>query len=86
MRISAQSGAFIIYGLNPNRKDSKTQNFMSRIENILQDELTSNPLDVDSSQKSILLEELSAVGINEYTVYPELDKIAGFIKTKYWNR
>lgn len=86
MRIAAQSGAFIIYGLDRKKTIRRARPFLSRLPKDSNNALTTYLLDVDSTQKTSLLEELSAVGINEYTVYPELDKVAGFIKSKYLNR
>ena len=86
VRIAAQSGAFVIYGLNRQKVVRFARKFMSRLLADSSQQLMMESLDIDSGQKAKFLEELSAVNINQYTVYPELDKIAGFIKQKYFTR
>ncbi len=69
-RILAQSGAFILYGLDepkiylPNRIDPKR--FI-----------------VPKDEKSTIRRALENIGINESTLFPEIDKAAARIKNRY---
>jgi hypothetical protein len=69
-RILAQSGAFILYGLDepkiylPNRIDPK-------------------PFIVPKDEKSTIRKALENIGINESTLFPEIDKAAARIKNQY---
>jgi hypothetical protein len=69
-RILAQSGAFILYGLDepkiylPTRIDPKQ--FI-----------------VPKDQKSTIRKALENIGINESTLFPEIDKAAARIKNQY---
>jgi hypothetical protein len=70
-RILAQSGAFIIYGIVP----PKTMFFPYQIEETL--------FVVPQRQKSHIREALDNIGINESTLFPEIDKAAARIKIQY---
>jgi hypothetical protein len=70
-RILAQSGGFIIYGLQPPRPI----NFKQRI--------ISTYFVIPAKCKSIIRGSLNLLGINESTVYPELDRAAKRIKASY---
>ena len=70
-RILAQSGAFILYGIVP----PKTMFFPYRIEE--------TPFIVPENQKSGIREALDNIGINESTLFPEIDKAAARIKIQY---
>jgi hypothetical protein len=70
-RILAQSGAFILYGIDPPKKM-----------------YFPNPIDettfvVPQSQKSGIRLALERLGINESTLFPEIDKAAARIKNRY---
>ncbi len=70
-RILAQSGAFILYGLEaPN-----TMFFPYEIEQ--------TPFIVPQNQKSSIRKALDNIGINESTLFPEIDKAAARIKDSY---
>jgi len=70
-RILAQSGAFILYGIQP----PETMFFPYPIE----ETRFIVPLD----KKVIIREALESLGINESTLFPEIDKAAARIKTLY---
>lgn len=70
-RILAQSGAFILYGIVP----SKTRFFPYRIEE--------TPFVVPQAEKRRIREALDNIGINESTLFPEIDKAAARIKNSY---
>ena len=70
-RILAQSGAFIVYGFAP----PKTMFFPYMIEE--------TRFVVPQSEKSRIREALDNIGINESTLFPEIDKAAAWIKNDY---
>jgi hypothetical protein len=70
-RILAQSGAFILYGINP----PKRMFFPYPI-----DEKT---FIIPQSEKLPIRQELENLGINESTLFPEIDKAAARIKNQY---
>ena len=70
-RILAQSGAFIIYGLTP----TKAINFRNKIEETF--------FVIPHALKQGIQASLDLLGINESTVYPELDRAAKRIKNSY---
>jgi FRG domain len=73
-RILAQSGAFIIYGLVP----PKTMFFPYEIER--------TEFVVPQAEKSRIREALANIGIDESTLFPEIDKAAARIKNSYARR
>jgi hypothetical protein len=70
-RILAQAGAFILYGIDP----PKTMFFPYQIEE--------TPFIVPQGAKSSIREALDNIGINESTLFPEIDKAAARIKKSY---
>ncbi len=70
-RILAQSGAFILYGIKP----PTTMFFPYQIE---QTEFI-----VPQGVKSSIREALDNIGINDNTLFPEIDKAAAWIKNSY---
>ena len=70
-RILAQSGAFILYGMNPPRKM------------YFPDTIDETPFIVPKGEKTTIRRELEKIGISESTLYPEIDKVAARIKNQY---
>lgn len=70
-RILAQTGAFILYGINPPKK----MYFPNPVEE--------TPFIVPESEKSRIRQSLEKLGINESTLFPEIDKAATRIKNRY---
>jgi hypothetical protein len=70
-RILAQSGAFIIYGIDP----PKTMFFPYQIEE--------TQFIVPKDEKVPIREALDNIGINESTLFPEIDKAAARIRASY---
>jgi hypothetical protein len=75
-RIIKQSGAFFIFGIN----GVKSQPAIIPNEWILN--LESNGVDfrIDNDSKETILQELNVVGINEATLFPELENQAKYLK------
>ena len=70
-RILAQSGAFILYGIDPLKKIF----FPYKIEE--------TPFLVPQRAKEPIRKALANLGINESTLFPEIDKAAARIKNSY---
>lgn len=70
-RILAQSGAFILYGIDP----PEAMFFPYQIEQ--------TPFIVPRDVKMSIREALHNIGINESTLFPEIDKAAARIKNSY---
>ena len=70
-RILAQAGAFILYGIDP----PKTMFFPY--------EIGQTQFIVPQGVKSSIREALDNIGINESTLFPEIDKAAARIKNSY---
>jgi FRG domain len=70
-RILAQSGAFILYGINPPKKM------------YFPDPIDPTPFIVPRSEKNRIRQALENLGINESTLFPEIDKAAARIKNRY---
>lgn len=78
-RIIKQSGAFLIFGVNGKKSQP------AKIPNdwILNLELKGVDFKIDNASKDIILNELNAVGINESTLFPELENQAKYLKKHY---
>jgi hypothetical protein len=70
-RILAQSGAFILYGIEP----PETMFFPYPIEE--------TTFIVPQGKKAVIRQALESLGINESTLFPEIDKAAARIKNRY---
>jgi len=70
-RILAQSGAFIIYGITPPKRIKYAHEIVETI------------FIVPADRKSKIRSELENIGINESTLFPEIDKAARRIKAQY---
>jgi hypothetical protein len=70
-RILAQSGAFILYGIAAPKKV------------FLPNPIEETPFIVPQVEKSTIREALENIGINESTLFPEIDKAAARIKNQY---
>lgn len=70
-RILAQSGAFIIYGISPPKKIRFAH------------AITSSRFIVPKGYKGAIRSSLAELGINESTLFPEIDRAAKTIKERY---
>lgn len=89
-RIRSQKGAFLLFGLNPRDVEKS-------IEIIRNGRLIENIKDVDHPIVKIhtvtlmnfhikrMKEELINLGIRKSFIYPEIDKVSEYLKTKYEN-
>ena len=79
-RIIRQHGAFLIFGAKENNKE------MPKVENhwIIRGKksISKERLIIKSSEKELILDELDNLGINKSTLFPEIDKVADYIKDK----
>jgi hypothetical protein len=70
-RIIAQSGAFIIWGLSSNGGiDFKK-------------DITADYIVIPQASKALIRTELDGLGINESTLFPEIDRAASYITKRY---
>jgi len=70
-RITNQQGAFLLSGLTFNDDDA---------EDKIKDRMSQIHIIIPADKKASILRELDAIGINQATIYPNLDKIAGYLK------
>lgn len=79
-RIVRQYGAFLIFGAKENNKE------MPRVEDNWIIAGKNSPLGkriiIDHKSKEDILNELDILGINKSTLFPEIDKVADYIKEK----
>ena len=80
-RIVRQYGAFLIFGAKENNKEMPEvkSSWVKRGEKSTSKER----LIIKSSEKKSILDELDNLGINKSTLFPEIDKVADYIKEKY---
>ena len=71
-RILKQDGAFIVSGLDENDAESNM-----KIRKYLANEAI-----IPYSVKKRILDELEYVGINQATLFPEVDKVADYLRQK----
>lgn len=78
-RIIKQSGAFLLFGINGKKS------VPAEIPNdwILNLELKGVDFKIDNDSKDYIIEELNVLGINEATLFPELDNQAKYLKKYY---
>ncbi len=78
-RIIKQSGAFLIFGINENKTSP------ANIPDKWTVNLESKGIDfrIDNKSKETILKELDIVGINESTLFPELENQAAYLKNRY---
>ena len=69
-RITKQEGAFIICGLYNSKKDME-----SALNNLV-------VARIKITNKKRILEELDTLGINEATLFPEIDHVAHYLKNR----
>ena len=79
-RITAQRGTFIIAPLNTSDLDNMKFNY-KKIENM--NDWISKPAVVAAKAKQSLLEELALLGIDESTVFPDMEHLLQFLNTKH---
>lgn len=79
-RIIKQSGAFLLFGINGNKYNA------AQIPNNWIVNLSHSGIDfnVDADSKNAILDELNVLGINEATLFPELDYQAAYLR-KYFS-
>jgi hypothetical protein len=70
-RILAQSGAFILYGIDAPKKI------------YIPNPIRETPFIIPKDEKSTIRKALEDIGINESTLFPEIDKAAARIKNQY---
>lgn len=69
-RIIAQSGAFLLFGLTAN------------LDTVAVDGISIERIQINGSKKNYIVEELDRMGINDSTMFPEIEKAALYIRSK----
>lgn len=87
-RIIRQQGAFLIYGIDevqfPAFADYKPMAVLNK-EWIIKG-LEDDRIFIDKDSKLNILKELEQLGVNQSTLFPEVDKVADFVRKKYANK
>lgn len=78
-RIIKQSGAFLIFGIKIEKKNPTTV----PIDWIVNSSKEKIDFTISKDDKKLILKELDTLGINEATLFPELDNQARYLKSKY---
>jgi len=85
-RIVRQQGAFLIFGIKETHfigfDDYKP---IAELDNkwILRGAPKERRIIIDKDKKETIIKELETLGINKSTLFPEVDKIADYVKAKY---
>ena len=89
-RIVRQHGAFLIFGIKArscfiwNKTISTKEMAKIPFQWIERGgSLSGNRIIIEKSKKELILKELDKLGINKSTLFPEIDKVADYIKEKY---
>lgn len=78
-RIIKQSGAFLIFGITGEKKKPA----MVPTDWIVNSSKEKIDFTIKKEDKKLILKELDTLGINEATLFPELDNQARYLKNKY---
>jgi len=81
-RIVRQQGAFLIFGAESSFVYNTKPMPEIKKEWIIKGN-NNNKIIIKSSKKESILKELDKLGINKSTLFPEIDKVADYIKEKY---
>lgn len=71
-RIMNQQGVFLLSGITFNDDDA---------ENKIKAHMSQTHITIPANRKASILKELDSIGVNQATIYPNLDKIAGYLKS-----
>lgn len=75
-RIIRQDGAFLIFGINAKKTaPAKIPNHYHLASNVR--------FLIDNKSKELILLQLEKIGINEATIYPEIDKVSTYVSNRY---
>ena len=70
-RIVNQQGAFLLSGLDFGDNEAEER---------IKDRMSTTHIIIPANKKASILKELDAIAINQATIFPNLDKIAGYLK------
>ena len=82
-RIVRQQGAFLIFGAESSFDYNTTKSMPEIKREWIIKGNNNNKIIIKSSKKESILKELDKLGINKSTLFPEIDKVADYIKEKY---
>lgn len=84
-RIVRQQGAFLIFGTKEKHISSFERNQKVKITSMpkVPLEWIKAKIEIDANSKETILKQLAQLGIDKSTLFPEIEKIAEYIKEKY---
>jgi hypothetical protein len=87
-RITRQQGAFLIFGVE--QSNGFVSDKVKPIANLNEDwvvrGLNKERIVIDKDCKKSIMNELEQLGINQSILFPEVDKVADFVRRKYQNK
>ena len=75
-RIIRQDGAFLVFGMKSNKSQPAIIPSRYQLENGIR-------FFVDKNSKESILAQLEKIGINEASIYPEIDKVSTYVSNRY---
>ncbi|HDS2392640.1 MULTISPECIES: FRG domain-containing protein [Klebsiella pneumoniae complex] len=75
-RIIRQDGAFLIFGMKSDKSKPAAIPSKYQLEN-------GTRFFIDKKSKESILAQLEKIGINEATIYPEIDKVSTYVSNRY---
>lgn len=75
-RIIRQDGAFLIFGIKSDKSKPAEIPSAYQLKNGVR-------FFIDKNSKELILAQLEKIGINEATIYPEIDKVSTYVSNRY---
>lgn len=75
-RIIRQDGAFLVFGMKSNKSQPAVIPSKYQLKNGIR-------FFVDKNSKESILAQLEKIGINEASIYPEIDKVSTYVSNRY---
>ncbi|AEK24430.1 FRG domain-containing protein [Capnocytophaga canimorsus] len=87
-RIVRQQGAFLIFGVEGYTNPYTAIKLISGVKKMpkIPEEWIKTKIGIEANSKEKILEELSKLGIDKSTLFPEIEKVAEYIKEKFQNQ
>lgn len=88
-RITKQHGAFLIFGIqqNPFAEIGNIKPMAKLTDSwLIRGEKNGERILIDRKCKPKIIKELNSLGLNQSTLFPEVDKVSSFVKAKYIDR
>ena len=87
-RIVRQHGAFLLFGVKEvfYQSGNKYKPMVELNKSWIVNDIGDQELVIDKNFKSQILQELNSLGLNQATLFPEVDKVASFVRRKYQDK